>query len=360
MDPVNLPQNKFCGSCGIQLDRTAGPERKTGKSARERKYLTILFSDLSGYTDLSTRLDPEEVKEIMNQVFGEIARVITSYEGFIEKFVGDAVMALFGVPKAHEDDPVRAILAARHIHQAVAQLEGKIGHRLSMHSGISTGLVITGEVNLKQGTHGISGDTINLASRLEGLAPVGEIVVDQVTYQQAEGYFTFESLGPASIKGKTQPIKAYRVLAPKNRPRKVHRIHGLRAQLIGRERELSRLQKAAEQNLQGKGSIISIRGDAGTGKSRLVEEFKQSLPSQKLTWREGHAFAYAKNIPYFLFRDLLKDTFHLQETDSLATLKEKIESGTASLCTGTEQVVPYLGSLFGISYPGILPWIRRC
>ena len=349
----NLPQNKFCGSCGIQLDRTAGPERKTGTSARERKYLTILFSDLSGYTDLSTRLDPEEVKEIMNQVFGEIARVITSYEGFIEKFVGDAVMALFGVPKAHEDDPVRAILAARHIHQAVAQLEGKIGHRLSMHSGISTGLVITGEVNLKHGTHGISGDTINLASRLEGRAPVGEIVVDQVTYQQAEGYFTFESLGTASIKGKAQPMKTYRVLAPKNRPRKVHRIHGLRAQLIGRERELLLLKKAAEQNLQGKGSVISIRGDAGTGKSRLVEEFKRSLASQRLTWREGHAFAYAKNIPYFLFRDLLKDTFHLQETDSLATLKEKIESGTASLCTGTEQVVPYLGSLFGISYPGM-------
>jgi class 3 adenylate cyclase/tetratricopeptide (TPR) repeat protein len=335
------------------LDRTAEQERKAGTSTRERKYLTILFSDLSGYTDLSTRLDPEELKEIMNQIFGEIARVITSYEGFIEKFVGDAVMALFGVPKAHEDDPVRAILAARHIHQAVAQLEGKIGHRLSMHSGISTGLVITGEVNLKQGTHGISGDTINLASRLEGLAPVGAIVVDQVTCQQAEGYFTFESLGPASIKGKTEPIKAYRVLAPKNRPHKVHRIRGLRAQLIGRKKELSRLQKAAEQNLQGKGSLISIRGDAGTGKSRLVEEFKHSLPSQRLTWREGHAFAYAQNIPYFLFRDFLKDTFQLQETDSLATMKKKIESGTASLCSGSRQIVPYLGSLFGVSYPGI-------
>ena len=163
----NLPQNKFCGSCGILLGKTAGPTGSTGKSVRERKYLTILFSDLSGYTDLSTRLDPEEVKEIMNQVFGEIARVVNSYEGFIEKFVGDAVMALFGAPKAHEDDPVRAILAARNIHQAVAQLEGKIGQRLSMHSGISTGLVITGEVNLKQGIHGISGDTVNLASRLE-------------------------------------------------------------------------------------------------------------------------------------------------------------------------------------------------
>ena len=215
----NLPKKRFCSECGIHLDNAAGCEKKTEKPPQERKYLTVLFSDLSGYTELSTRLDPEETKEIMNQIFGKIARVITSYEGFIEKFIGDAVMALFGVPNAHEDDPVRAILAARHIHQAVAQLEGKIGHRLSMHSGISTGLVITGAVNLEQGTHGISGDTINLAARLEDIAPVGEILVDQVTCRQAEEYFTFDPLKPISVKGRNQPIKPYRVLAPKERPR---------------------------------------------------------------------------------------------------------------------------------------------
>ena len=140
----NPEKNRFCSGCGTPLDKVTGFEKKTEKAPQERKYLTVLFSDLSGYTELSTRLDPEETKEIMDQIFGEIAQVIASYEGFIEKFIGDAVMALFGVPKAHEDDPVRAILAARHIHRAVAQLGGKIGHRLSMHSGISTGLVITG------------------------------------------------------------------------------------------------------------------------------------------------------------------------------------------------------------------------
>ena len=347
----NLQKNRFCSECGIQLDKATEFGRKTGKPPQERKYLTVLFSDLSGYTELSTRLDPEETREIMHQIFEEIAQVITNYEGFIEKFIGDAVMALFGVPKTHEDDPVRAILAARHIHQAVAQLEGKIGHRLSMHSGISTGLVITGQVNLEQGTHGISGDTINLASRLEGIAPVGEIVVDQVTCRQAEEYFTFTPLKPISVKGINQPIKPYQVLAPKDRPRKTHRIHGLQAQLIGRKKELSLLKGGAEQCLQGKGSIILIRGEAGTGKSRLVEECRQSFKLKKLCWREGHAFAYSQNISYSLFRDLLKDTFHVLEKDSIATLKGKIESEATSLFSETEKVAPYLGSLFGINYP---------
>ncbi len=346
----NLPKNRFCSECGISLDEVTGSEKKTEKPPQERKYLTVLFSDFSGYTELSAGLDPEETKEIMNQIFGEIARVITIYEGFIEKFIGDAVMVLFGVPKAHEDDPVRAILAARHIHQVVAQLEGEIGHRLSMHSGISTGLVITGEVNLEQGTHGISGDTINLASRLESIAPVGEIFVDQLTYRQAEEHFTFEPLCPISVKGRNQPVKPYRLLTHKDRPRKIHRIHGLKAQLIGRKKELSLLKRAVKQGLQGKGSIILIRGDAGTGKSRLVEEFKKSIGFQTFTWKEGHAFAYSQNIPYSLFRDLLKDIFHLQEADSPATLKKKIESVTASLFAVTEKITPYLGSLFGINY----------
>ena len=128
----------------------------------ERKHVTILFSDLSGYTAMSERLDPEEVKDIMSRIFGDIAQVVAKYEGFIEKFVGDAVMALFGVPKAHEDDPVRAIRAAREIHVLVEalspELEERVGRPLFMHTGINTGLVVTGEVDMEKGTHGVAGD----------------------------------------------------------------------------------------------------------------------------------------------------------------------------------------------------------
>ena len=155
---------KFCDECGQRLEVITETEKAVPQTEGERKHVTVLFSDLSGYTAMSERLDPEEVKEITSRIFGEIAQVVTKYEGFIEKFVGDAVMALFGVPKAHEDDPLRAIKAAREIHDLVEamspQLEERIGRPLSMHSGINTGLVVTGEVNLEKGTHGIAGDTI--------------------------------------------------------------------------------------------------------------------------------------------------------------------------------------------------------
>ncbi len=168
---------KFCDECGQRLGEVEKPETKVLEAEGERKHVTVLFSDLSGYTAMSENLDPEEVKEIMSRIFGEIAQVVTKYEGFIEKFVGDAVMALFGVPKAHEDDPVRAILAAREIHDLVEAmspgLEEKIGRPISMHTGINTGLVVTGEVNMEKGTHGVAGDTINLASRLSGPCQAG-------------------------------------------------------------------------------------------------------------------------------------------------------------------------------------------
>jgi class 3 adenylate cyclase len=162
---------------------------------------------MSGYTAMTEKLDPEEVKEVMGNIFGEISKVVTKYGGFIEKFIGDAVMALFGVPIAHEDDPVRAIKASREIHDVVSslssQFEKRIGKALCMHTGICTGLVVTGEVNLEKGTHGVLGDTINTAARLSGLAKPGEIVISPDTHHQAEGYFNFEAW--------TQPLSRARL-----------------------------------------------------------------------------------------------------------------------------------------------------
>lgn len=148
------PRDKFCSECGQKLDEAKeGTEKSTAEVEGERKYVTVLFSDLSGYTAMTERLDPEDVKEIMSRIFGEIAQVIAKYEGFIERFIGDAVMALFGVPRVHEDDTVRAIKAAIEIHELLEvmspRLEEKVGQPFTMHSGINTGLVVTGEVDLK-------------------------------------------------------------------------------------------------------------------------------------------------------------------------------------------------------------------
>jgi class 3 adenylate cyclase len=354
---VNPEDFQFCGKCGHRLGESAEIEPTVAEAEGERKHVTVLFSDLSGYTAMCERLDPEEVKEIMSRIFGEIAQVVTKYEGFVEKFVGDAVMALFGVPKAHEDDPVRAIRAAGEINDLVEalspQLEDKVGKPLSMHSGINTGLVVTGEVDLEKGTHGVAGDTINLAARLCSLANPGEIVVGLDTCRQAEGHFTFTALDATEVKGKAEPVQAYKVESLREEPRKIHRLQGLRADLIGRDLQMAKLVEAVEKLRRGEGSVIAISGDAGTGKSRLMEEFKAALDLDEIQWREGHAYAYSQNIPYFPLIDLLNRAFHIEESDSPEELKQKVELGIEQLIGKEDEIVPYIGSLYALDYPEI-------
>jgi len=365
-----LPSDKFCGACRYDLRAapSAVPDKSPDQRPQEekkplpssdsaRKYVTVLFSDMSGYTSLSEKMDPEEVKEIMGKVFGEISKVVTKYEGFIEKFIGDAVMALFGVPQSHEDDPVRAIKAAREIHEIVSSLspryEKRIGKPLAMHTGICTGLVVTGEVNLEKGTHGVLGDTINTAARLSGLAKPGEIVLSPDTYHQAEGYFNFEPMDPAAVKGKVEPIHPYKVISAKEDPTKTHRLTGLRAELIGRKVEMAQLQEAVTNLRQGKGSIFSIVGDAGTGKSRLIEDFKATINLEEVQWREGHAYAYSQNIPYFPLIDLLSRAWQITEGDNPEQVKKKVETGAGYLIGERNDLIPYLGSLYSLKYPEI-------
>ncbi len=386
-DFANPPNFKFCGECGHDLrkpDPTPAPDDSATKAEAaavqpeghtpdtellegERKHVTAIFSDMSGYTAMSERLDPEEVKEITARIFGEISQIIDKYDGFIEKFIGDAVMALFGVPKAHEDDPVRAIKAAGEIHNAVKaispEFEARIGKPLGMHTGINTGLVVTGVVNLEKETHGVAGDTINVAARLSSFAEDHEIVVGPDTFRHAEGYFRFKALEPANLKGKAEPIQIFRVLSAREQPATTHRRHGLRADLIGREVELTQLGEAAETLRNGEGTIFSISGETGAGKTRLVEEFKASLNLKEIQWLDGQAYAYSQNTPYFPLIDLLNRGFQIKEGDSPEAVKAKIETGIESVARRTD-IIPFIGSLYSLNYPeteGVSPefWKTR-
>jgi class 3 adenylate cyclase/tetratricopeptide (TPR) repeat protein len=353
----NPPENTFCDECGQKLAEEAEPEKAAPELEGERKHVTVLFSDLSGYTAMSEKLDPEDLKEITTSIFSEISKVIDKYEGFVEKFVGDAVMALFGVPKAHEDDPIRAIRAAREIHELVdsmsPEVEKSIGRPISMHTGINTGLVVTGELDMEKGTHGVAGDTVNLASRLCSLGKAGEILVGPDTCRQAEGHFGFETLEPATVKGKAEPVPVYKVLSPKERPVTIHRLTGLRADLIGRKAEIIQLNEAVENLRKGKGSIFSIYGDAGTGKSRLVEDFKNTLNLEEIQWIEGHAYAFSQNIPYFPLIDLLNRVLQIEEDDLPEVVREKVESGIEGLLGKTDDAVLYVGGLYSLHYPEV-------
>jgi len=362
-NPINY---EYCGECGQTL-KTVRPESIPSLSEKEtptptitdqeRKHVTVMFSDLSGYTAMTEKLDPEEVKEIMDRIFGKISQVVVKYEGFIEKFVGDAVMAIFGIPKTHEDDPVRAIRAAREIHNLVKEispsLEKTISRPLYMHTGINTGLVVAKEIDFEKGTHGVLGDTINIASRISGLAKTDEIIVGADTYLHAEDYFEFKKKKTVKVKGKEEHIQTYKVLSPKEASSKTHRLSGLRSELIGRKVEMAQLKEAVDNLQQGKSSSFSIIGDAGTGKSRLVEEFRNSLDLNTIQWREGHSYGYSKNIPYFPLIDLLSRAWQIKEGDPPDQVRQKVEKGAQATLGERKDLIPYIGNLYSLSYPEI-------
>ena len=363
-----LPSDQFCGECGLELKTAGTSTEKEEKIAGERKHITVLFADVSGYTTFAERFDPEEVKDITSHLFGEIGKVVLKYGGFIEKFAGDEVMVLFGVPLSHEDDPIRAVRAATEIHRVVGEVSPKvqeiIEQPLSVHIGINTGLVVTGKSDFEKVAHHVAGDTINVASRLCSLAKADETLVGQSTYSQTEGFFSFEPLEPVKLKGKAKSVLVYRLLSPRELPSKTHRLSGLRADLIGRKGEMARLSEAIAKLLDGKGSVISICGEAGSGKSRLIEEFKATLDLEVIDWIEGNAYAYTQNISYYPLIDLIRRELGIEESDSPVQIGEKLETKLKDLAGLKEDVVPYLGGLLSLNYPeldGVSPefWKSR-
>ena len=354
---VNPSHSKFCNICGRNLENRSKSEKTAPEIRGERKYVSVLFADLSDYTSMSDKMDPEDVKEITLRIFKAISEIVSRYDGFIEKYVGDAILAFFGVPRIHEDDPLRAVRVAWEIVDFVgrvsSEFEGMVGQPLSMHAGIHTGLVVTGHVDMQRGTHGVTGDTINLASRLSSIAHPGEILVSRNIYLQTESHFHFEDEGIKKIKGKMEPVQVYKVLSIKERPAVLRRLSGSRADMIGRQVEMDQLGEYFRQLQRGEGIVCVIAGEAGTGKSRLVEEFQATLNPRQVQWLEGRAYPYSSNSPYFPLIDLINRSFRIREGDAPGDVRTKVESGIENLIGRRPDIVPYVGSLYALSYPDI-------
>lgn len=314
----------------------------------ERKQVSVLFSDMSGFTALSERLDPEDMRAIMASVFASAAKIVASYDGRIEKFIGDAIMAIFGVPTAHEDDPVRAVRAALELHAAVAalspQVQARTGTPIALHSGINTGLVVTGELRFGHGTAGPLGDTINLAARLMNAAPTGEIWVGPETRRMVEQAFDLDDLGPRDFKGKAGSVTVARVRGAQAR---ILPVRQFRSSFVGRQAEFGALLGAAERLRDGQASVFGICGDAGTGKSRLVAEFRERI-GHDVQWLEGRAYPYAQNIPYAPIIDLLSRAWAIEETDPPVAVREKIEAAIEGLVPEPKTVLPLLLHLYNL------------
>jgi class 3 adenylate cyclase/tetratricopeptide (TPR) repeat protein len=346
------PGDRFCSECGEEISKK--PEGKQRKIASERKHITILFADLSGYTTLAERLDPEEVKDLINHIIGEIAKVVNNHGGYIEKFAGDQVMAVFGVPLTHEDDPVRALNTASEIHEVVqilsTQVQEDIGQPLAVHIGINTGLAVTGKFDYAKAAHHLAGDAVNVASRLCTLAKAGETLVGQTVYNQAESFFSFSSPESVQVKGKTRPILVYKLLGPRELPGRTHRLSGHRAAMIGRQEEMGVLSQAMARLREGEGSVITICGEAGTGKSRLIEELQTTLNLKAVRWLEGHSYTYTQNISYYPLINLIKRDLAVEKGDTPDRVVAKLEAWLEEFNVSKEDVAPYIGGLLALPY----------
>ncbi len=326
----------------------------------ERRHVTIMFVDMKGFTPLTEKLGPEETFALMDRVFEILIHKIHDYEGTVNELRGDGVLALFGAPIALEDAPQRAIRSALAIHREMTKFnetikdENKIPPIL-LRIGINSGPVVVGTVgNDLRVQFTAVGDTINMAARMEQLAEPGTTYVTEDTFKLTEGYFRFEALGEKEIKGKEEAKKVYRVIAPSTRRTRfdVSAERGL-SRFIGRERELELLLDSFERAKSGRGQAVSIMGEAGVGKSRLLYEFRKAVANEEVTFFEGKCLSYGRGVAYHPIIDILKSSFRIEDQESDPDITDKVKRGLSLLGADEASTLPYLLELLSVKESGI-------
>ncbi len=345
---------RFCSSCGAAVLPVAavpaaappvavgaGPSLQVGTQRadaleEQRKIVTVLFADLSGSTPLGEKLDPEELRSILGGYFRQLAREIQRFGGTVDKYIGDAVMAVFGAPVSHDDDPERAVHAALAMLGAIQAeneaLERKYGVRLSLRIGVNTGEVVAGLLaGDVQGAYTVVGDAVNTAQRFESVAPLNTVLVSESTYRLARRAFLFETLPPVTLKGKSEPVPAYRAIARERRaaPREGPSI-------VGRGPELNALHDRYREAIAGSAPVVHLHGDAGIGKTRLVQQFLSGHGSDVARLR-GRCTSYETGTPYALVADVIRRAFRIAVADDEPTARAALQPGLQELASGMEE-----------------------
>jgi class 3 adenylate cyclase/tetratricopeptide (TPR) repeat protein len=356
---------RFCMACGVALLAPAGatvrsdgraaapagngaslPTESTGPgvAVREtRRTVTILFSDLADSTGLGERLEPETVRRVLDRYFGAMRVVIERHGGTVEKFVGDAIMAVFGLPVAHEDDALRAVRAAADMRAALeglnAELERLWRLRLSVRIGVNTGEVVTG--NPSAGSTFVTGDAVNVGARLEQVARAGDILLGATTVRLVRGAVTTEALPPLTVKGKAEPILAHRLLAVAQRAQPI--AGRLNSPLVGRKREIKLLREAFERSRSGPScQLMTVLGAAGVGKSRLVREFLQSV-REEATILRGRCLPYGDGITYWPVTQTIRAAARVADTAGAAAARDRL----TGMLTGQDRAAAIADGLLG-------------
>jgi class 3 adenylate cyclase/tetratricopeptide (TPR) repeat protein len=373
---ANAPDHRFCKQCGQPLvaaaarfpagATSASPQSYTprylaekiltsrGAMEGERKEVTVLFCDIVGSSSLAERLDPEAMHQIMDRALRLMAEAIHRYEGTVNQFLGDGLMALFGAPVALEDHALRAVMAALMMQETIsaynAELKAERDVDIRLRLGLNTGLVVVGRIgdDLRMDYTAV-GDTTNVASRLQSLAEPGAILVAEPTHRLVEGFVRSEAQGPVQVRGRSQPVPVYKVIGRRRgRSRLEVSIERGLTPLVGRERAINLLHDCLARAKAGRGQVAGIVGEPGIGKSRLLYEFRKSLEGERIVWLEGHCVAYGQNTPYLPILDVLRASFQIEDGDTALQLREKLRQGLRQLDVSFEGLLPYLGELFGL------------
>ncbi|HEX4743567.1 MAG TPA: adenylate/guanylate cyclase domain-containing protein [Candidatus Limnocylindria bacterium] len=329
---------KFCSACGAALHVVRQAEG-------ERRVVTVLFCDVKGSTALAESMDPEDWAEVMAGAFRALTAPIERYEGTVARVMGDAVLAYFGAPRAHEDDPVRAVLAALEMRREAALYAARLQAErgipdLAVRIGINTGLAVLGDATGSGIEYTAMGDAVNVAARLQSAAEPGAIVVGDATRRQVEPFFELRPLGSLEVKGRIAPVPAFEVLARRAAATRS------RVPFVGRAEALAVLSEALADVRAGRGRIVGIAGEAGIGKSRLIDELRaQWSASGGGSWAEARGQSYGAAQPYHLIRQQVLSACGASEDDPAATILAKVAGGLADAELGEGAVEVMLAVL---------------
>jgi class 3 adenylate cyclase/tetratricopeptide (TPR) repeat protein len=335
--------------------------RDQGVMVGERRIVTMLFCDVKGSTAAAEQLDPEDWSEIMNGAFSHMIRPVYRYEGTVARLMGDAVLAFFGAPIAHEDDPQRALLAALDIVSGIEPYREHIrqayGVDFAVRVGVNTGLVVVGAVgsDLRM-EYSALGDAVNVAARMEQTAQPGTVQVAHDTHRLVADLFDFEELGGVEVKGKAEPVTSYRLISRRADARRMRGIEGLQADMVGRDAELRALQQSLGELKRGVGRIVFVLGEAGLGKTRLIMEAHKAESNDgegQVAWIEALSLSYDANQAYSLIQRLIRKLGGPAPDDPLPVMKQKLEAAAGLLPPEDRAgVLRVLETLFGLTPAG--------
>jgi class 3 adenylate cyclase len=374
---VNEPDEDFCGGCGKSISPTVHKDAINTQAAQlepeqdllrtvsrreaqeaERRQLTVMFCDLVGSTALSTRLDPEDLRELITSFQNCCRQAIKPYEGFIARYMGDGMLVYFGYPQAHEDDAERAVRAAIDIVRSMSGLNAENGKQhkveLAVRIGVATGSVVVGDIVGEGAAEeaAVVGETPNLAARLQSLAKPNQVVVASTTQRLLGALFEYEDLGTRKLKGIAQPEQLWRVVRESDIENRYEakRVRG-ELPLVGRQEELGLLLRSWEASKKGGGQVVLIQGEAGVGKSRLIEALREQVGQEAHLWVTNRCSPYHANSTLYPVIEHVKRVIGWKRNDNTMEKLRKLETALSNQSLPLEEAVPLYAELLSLPLP---------